>query len=125
MTEPLIPNIPLLRDVLTQVDTVPGTWDQRCYVSFAPCGTAHCIAGWTLVRSGRYEFNVGLDMFVDLRTGYDVTDRISSVAVALLGITFEQAWSVETGWGLFARKATREWIQTIAEKLAAEAGVSL
>ncbi len=122
MTEQLIPNIPLFRQVLAQIDMEPDLHEQSDWIVPTVCGTKHCLGGWALVLSGRYRFD-SQDQCIELATGLIVDP--GEEARRLLGITGLQAWGRDEREGLFDMHTTREGMQEIIEKLAAEAGVQL
>ncbi len=47
-------NEALFREVLAWIELHPERWDQTVWTGLSPCGTTHCLAGWTYVLSAAH-----------------------------------------------------------------------
>jgi hypothetical protein len=92
-------NVKLLDKVLKHVSAKPERFDMGSWVhwsSYAPCGTAACIAGWTVIlaagntKKNRREFVEKAD---ELRGGAD-RNFFFKKARKILGLTFQEAKSL-------------------------------
>ena len=126
------PNIPLLRKAVEWAEAEAaktdgaGLWNQAAYAFATDCGTAFCIAGWTVVNAS--------DVTVQPSpTGYgEQPGELVSVvhpdgtsvyweheAGALLGLTEQEAWA------LFCPENDIEQIRHLSQQIAARAGERL
>lgn len=134
MTDP-VPNLPLLRKVLDQIDAEPASWHQASWgirwdseagraelpysllseEQVAACGAAYCIAGHAAVMAG-YD----LEFSHEGEAAWTTTDEsVEAVARRELGLTDAERRS------LFAGGNSRGDVQYAAELIAARAGESL
>lgn len=132
MTEP-VPNLPLLRKILDQVDAHPETWSQTVWgiqrqVEGAACGTAFCIAGHAAMMTGAEPFwdkrggGGGTWVLNLVRDADGQPWEVDAYARAQLGLTEDEASCYR---GLFDPGNTRERVQEIAEQIAERAGETL
>jgi nucleotide-binding universal stress UspA family protein len=112
MTDLPAPNIPLLRKAVEWAEAeaakTDGTslWDQTIWAGDTGCGTAYCVAGWTVYEAaGRQDVRVG--------------PQVESEAQALVGLTDDESSD------LFHPDNSIEDIRRIAEQIAARAGERL
>ena len=80
-------NLPLAKAVLDKIVSEPESHDQGNWAYKTECGTVCCIAGWTMLLSGEYEFNDS--GYITDHEGYRVGHFMAGAE--LLGLDFEQA----------------------------------
>lgn len=99
-------NVQLGRKVLDHVTTHPEQFNMGVWGERGPCGTAACLAGWTMLLSG-YKLDK-LDRFI--RPDYTMVGLGDHTQEAsdLLGITDEE-WAAQDGH-LFAEKPAEQAI---------------
>ncbi len=59
-------NEALFREVLAWIELHQERWSQRLWSGLGPCGTTHCLAGWTYVLSAEHliEYDIDGDLIV-------------------------------------------------------------
>lgn len=116
MSSDPIPNLPLLRRVLRQIDSDPKHYNQKNWRSNTECGTAYCVGGWACVLSGEtIEYSPDGVMSVN----GDPLRPVGPVATELLGLKYDEMPA------LFFGNNTREDVERVAHQIAARAGEPL
>ena len=111
MDDPPTPDLPLLRKAVSWAEAEAaktdgtGLWNQTVYRVDVGCGTAYCIAGWTVYEA------MGMDVAAPL--------SVERVAQERLGLTSDEAWE------LFAVENSIERVRELAEAVAERAGERL
>lgn len=111
MTNLPTPNIPLLRKAVEWAEAEAakpndtGLWNQALWAFDTGCGTAYCIAGWTVYEAAGETVPVG--------------PRVEQRAMHLLGLTYDEAWR------LFDCDLSIQDVRRIAGEIAARAGERL
>lgn len=119
--EPPVPNLPLLRKVLAQIDQHPEEWNQQEWFTETACGTAACVAGHACLMSGD---KPGGDecpttgVVITVNTADGSVLGVQERAQSLLGLTDGEC-------DMFDPENTRADIQRYAEQIAARAGERL
>jgi hypothetical protein len=119
-------NLPLLRKAVEWAESEAAKpveeseWFQTFYHVAGKeidrsCGTAYCIAGWTVHEHGQGD--VGLSTLTD--------QQISDAARDLLGIDDGDAWGIICEPGLFDPNNSIEDVREIAESIARKYGEEL
>lgn len=135
--EPPVPNLPLLRKILAQIDAVPESWVQSTWglvwnsltgdiiadqrrqsgQARATCGTAYCIAGHVAVLTGWEPSGWSMGEASSYWMDEDGRERrVSVIARDALGLTNEEAEM------LFHGDNSRSEVQLLAEIIASRAG---
>lgn len=128
-----VPNIPLLRKAVEWAEAeaakTDGTcmWNQAVYAMNTDCGTAFCIAGWTVAAAAvdakvtayptGYGSQPGELMMAANPDGTPV--NWERKAASLLGLTNGEAWE------LFGVENDIERVRELAEQIAARVGERL
>ena len=116
------PNIPLLRKAVEWAEAEAAKtdgsclWNQGVYAVPTGCGTAFCIAGWTVATAHPDAKIIGLDTIV-MPNGKGVAWEHE--AQQLLGITEQE------GYDLFDPENDIGTVRELAEHIAARAGERL
>jgi hypothetical protein len=121
-------NLPLLRKAVEWAESEaakPVEESEWCQHHFAAagqdlgrnCGTAYCIAGWTVHEHAQGDHN--------LRPYSIDGDGSAGLAQELLGIDPDDAWGGIDNRGLFCASNTIENVRTVAERIARKYGEEL
>jgi hypothetical protein len=152
VSEP-VPNLPLLRKVLAQIDAEPWTWEQRTWAVLwrtpaganlrqaradqnqipETCGTAFCIAGHTALMEGWSPIWCGVNEDFDFMPGRARTNWVKydgdgrEVDRRYIASIAGEALGLTEGEriALFDEFNSRSRIQQIAEAIATRAGEEL
>lgn len=92
-------NEELFRTVVKQIETFPQFWDQEEWAVKSRCGTFACVAGWTLIVSGRMDGAMRVldkdgnpaPCFFDDGHSIGCQCSVPQVAMQLLGLDAKQA----------------------------------
>jgi hypothetical protein len=127
------PNIPLLRKAVEWAEAEAaktdgtGLWNQAAYAVATDCGTAFCIAGWTVANAaedvtvGPYPTGYGTEAGELQQAIHDNGKPVvwESEAASLLGLTDGEAWD------LFNVDNDIHTVRRLAESIAARVGERL
>jgi hypothetical protein len=85
------PNAELAYRVLDHIDANPEQWDQQVWIERRDdCGTAACLAGWTVLLAGdKPDFVLEESEACEVVIGDHDTMQIKERAAQLLGIPFD------------------------------------
>lgn len=106
-----------IRDVVRSIERDPRRWDQRNYHVSGPCGTAYCVAGWTLANAGYTLQQMEAD------------EDVFQTAMILLGLDAREAdeiffWRMDNGYWHTDNTDERPTVDELKEHITDVTGVT-